>query len=405
MANSLSKRIENMQFSPIRKLRPLELDAIFRGVEVLHLNIGQPDIPTPSSFWEKAAASSDITSGEKVLAYGPSDGLPEFKQVLSDYYHRQHITLLPEHIMVTTAGSEAILFTLMAICDPGDEIIVPEPFYTNYNGFAAMAGVTIKPISTSIESGFALPATEDFAQLITEKTRAVLICNPNNPTGAVYPVDAIDALINLCYENALFLIADEVYRDFTYESEPVSILQRPGVEDVGIVIDSLSKRYSACGSRIGAICSYHKEFLSQVLKCAQSRLCPPTLEQTAAVSLVATGDSAVLEMKEEYRRRIAVIDEVIGSEEDILYSHPQGAFYSVLKLPVDNAETFAAFMLKDFQSEGTTVLVAPAAGFYQSPGKGIDEIRIAAVLKPKIMRQALTILIKGLREYQRLQTH
>jgi len=398
----LSQRISQMQFSPIRKLRSLELSAQKRGIYIYHLNIGQPNIKTPAVYWESIRKIEESIPN-RVLSYSPSDGIVEYKQALASYYKRHHISVDPENIIVATAGSEAITFALFAICDYGDEIIIPEPYYTNYNGFASMCGVTIKPIHTSIENGFSLPEMSEFGKIITDRTKAIVICNPNNPTGAFYDGATLDRLIDFCIEHNLFLISDEVYREYTYIEPPVSILQRKSIGTIGIVIDSLSKRYSACGARLGSICTYNSEVIEQIMKCAQVRLCPPTLEQLAAIDLVNTADHEIETMRIEYGNRIDTIAEILEKEPDILFTKPEGSFYFLLKLPIADAEDFARFLLNDFHINAKTVMVTPANAFYQSANKGRNEIRIAAVLDVDDLKDALKILIVGLRIYQKNQ--
>ena len=396
----LSQRISQMQFSPIRKLRSLELSAQARGIYIYHLNIGQPDIKTPTVYWESIRnIEESIPNG--VLSYGPSDGIAEYKQALAAYYRRHQISVEPENIIVTTAASEAIIFTLFAICDYGDEIIIPEPYYTNYNGFASISGVRIKPILTSIENGFSLPDMSEFSKIVTDKTKAILICNPNNPTGAYYNNETLDNLIDFCIKHNLYLISDEVYREYTYTEPPVSILQRKGIGTLGIVIDSLSKRYSACGARLGSICTYNSKLIEQIMKCAQTRLCPPTLEQLAAIAVVNTADNEVENMRIEYCKRIDTITEALAKEPDIVFTKPKGGFYFLLKLPITDAEDFARFLLNDYNLNGKTVMVTPADAFYHSADIGKNEIRIAAVLNSDDLKEALKILIAGLRKYQK----
>lgn len=386
-----SNRSAEMQYSPIRKLTPYAKAARENGTHVFQLNIGQPDIPTPKSFF-----SFDQSSIETV-AYGPSDGLPAYKQALSNFYKRHAILLEPDQLIVTTAGSEGILFTLLAVCDYGDELIIPEPFYTNYNAFCTMAGVKPVAITTSIQSNFSLPHISQFEAKLSPKTKAVLICNPNNPTGAVYSKEALNALAEFCRKNNLVLIADEVYREFVFKQDPCSIMQLPGVGDHLVMIDSLSKRYSICGARLGSIATRNTELLKQLLKFAQSRLCPPTMEQLYAITLLRTSDDDILAMREQYRIRNAVISKALEDAPiPITYSTPEGAFYTMASLPIKDAEEFAVFMLSEFSLDNATVFIAPAEGFYSTPGLGHNEIRIAAVLEPEALKQAMHILLKGL---------
>ncbi|MCK5155480.1 MAG: pyridoxal phosphate-dependent aminotransferase [Spirochaetales bacterium] len=391
-----SKRIQAIAASPIRKLSPYADFAKSQGKKVYHLNIGQPDIKTPENVI-KAIQNFD----HEVLAYGPSEGLHAYRNALPSYYKRYNIDIVPEDILVTTAGSEAILFTLLAVCDPGDEIIVPEPFYTNYGSFASMAGVTIVPLTTRIEDNFKLPAPADFEKKITEKTRAILICSPSNPTGGVYPRESIEKLVNVVKNNDIFLIADEVYREFIFDGiTPLSILDFQEITDRAIVVDSVSKRFSMCGARIGSIISRNHELLGQILKLGQARLCPPTIAQIAAKAAIDTPDSYGKAVIVEYQKRRDVAYESLSSIPGVVTCKPHGAFYMIAKLPVDDAEKFAIFMLRDFSLDNETVMITPAAGFYRTPGLGIDEIRLAFVLNEKDLRRSAELLREGLKAYR-----
>ena len=394
-----SDRITRMPESPIRKLVPHAEEAKRRGISVYHLNIGQPDIQTPKQVLD---AVKNISVD--VIAYGPSEGLSSYREALPSYYRANGIDLSPSDILVTTAGSEALLFAVMAVCDDGDEVIVPEPYYANVNGFAGMAGVSLVPVRTSIEDGFALPEAKAFEAAVTERTRAIMICNPNNPTGAVYTREALEELAEIARKHDLFLIADEVYREFVYDGEVhTSLLTLPGTEELAIVVDSVSKRYSACGARIGALISRNHDLLAQVLKMAQARLCPPTIEQIAAEAAVTLDQEFFQQVTDEYTRRRDRVFSSLSSLPGVVCRKPRGAFYIMAKLPVASAEDFAVFMLRDFSVEGKTVMLAPAEGFYASPGAGRDEVRIAYVLNEHDLEDAMHILGKGLEAYGKRQ--
>ncbi|MGM0432797.1 MAG: pyridoxal phosphate-dependent aminotransferase [Spirochaetota bacterium] len=391
----ISKRIEAFEASSIRRLRPYSDAAKQQGKKVYHLNIGQPDIKTPQTMID-AVHSIDL----EVLAYGPSDGLPEYRQALPTYYARHGIDLSPEEIMVTTGGSEAILFTFLSICDPGDQIVIPEPYYTNFGGFARMAGVELIPVTALVEDDFRLPSIDLFAEKITERTKAVMICNPGNPTGHVYTKQDLHGLAELVKEKDLFLVADEVYREFVYDGlTHTSVLTIPGIAERTIMVDSISKRYSACGARIGFLVSRNKDIMASALKLGQSRLCPPHIEQVAAMAAIDTPESYNREVLIEYERRRDVVSQALEDIPGVLHSHPHGAFYIIARLPVDDAEEFSKYLLQDFDIEGETVMFAPAAGFYSTPGLGKREIRIAYVLNEQDLRASMRILKEGLAAY------
>lgn len=393
----LSERALTIQASPIRRLTPLLLEAKKRGIVVHHLNIGQPDIETPKVFWE-AIKNYD----EKVLAYGLSDGLPELKNAVADYFARYNILLRQSDILVTTAGSEAILYSMCLISDPGDEIIVFEPFYTNYNGFGTVAGIKIVPITTKAEDGFALPDVSEIEKRITSKTKAFLVCSPNNPTGHILTPDEMDKIVYLAKKHDLFIISDEVYREFTYEGEKsTSFLEIKGIEDKVIVGDSISKRFSACGARVGFIISKNPEVMAAALKFAQARLCPPTLEQVGALAAYKMNQSYFDPIRKEYQARRDALYETLTSNPQIVVKKPQGAFYMMAKLPIEDSNSFAAFLLRDFSYEGETTMVAPGDGFYATKGLGRDEIRLAYVLNVERTKRAAEILLKGLEEFIR----
>lgn len=394
----LSRRAIEIQASPIRKLMPYANSAVQRGLKVYHLNIGQPDIPTPAEMIHEYHNFSD-----KVLAYGPSQGLEKYRQGLVRYYSRNGIELHTDEIIVTTAGSEAITFAMMVVCEAGDEIIVPEPFYTNYNGFATMAGINLKALTTYAETGFALPADEHITALITPRTKAIMICNPGNPTGTVYPREDIERLAAIAKQNGLYVISDEVYREFIYDGlRHTSILDIPGMEEHAIMVDSVSKRYSACGARIGCIVSRNKEVMQATLKFAQARLCPPTVDQLAANACVDLADDFFIPLISEYQSRRDFVFDELQKIPGIVCIKPQGAFYIVARLPIADAEDFIIWMLKDFSIDGQTVMAAPAEGFYATPGLGRSELRLAYILNKADLAAAMRIFRAGLEEYQRI---
>ncbi len=391
----LSKRALNIQASPIRKLVPLANAAKAAGKHVYHLNIGQPDIETPPEMM-KVYAEFD----EKVLAYGPSQGLAFYRQNLVKYYSRYGIELNEDEILVTTAGSEACFFAMLAVCNPNDEIIVPEPFYTNYNGFATWAGTIITPLTTIAENGFALPDDAKIEKLINEKTRAIMICNPGNPTGTVYSRKDLLRLAAIVKKHDLFLISDEVYREFIYNGGiHTSILTLPDISDRAVVVDSISKRYSACGARIGCIAAHNKDLLTALLKFAQARLCPPTLGQYAANACIALDEGYFNKMISEYESRRDLVFAALKKIEYVICVKPKGAFYIIAKLPIADAEDFVKWLLTDYSVDKETVMVAPAEGFYATPGLGKNEVRIAYILNKQDLKKAMAIFSSGLKEY------
>ena len=384
-----------MPASPIRKLVPYAEAAKKRGIHVIHLNIGQPDIKTP-----KVALDAVRNHNIEVLEYSMTQGSEEYRKKIADYYTKQYIFVDAEDIIVTTGGSEALSFTLGTIMDNDDEIIIPEPFYANYNGFATAAGVKVKPIASSIENNFALPPISKFEDLITPKTKAILICNPGNPTGYLYSKEEIHQLADLVKKYNLFLVADEVYREFTYDGrEHYSILQVEGLEEHAIVVDSVSKRYSMCGARIGCMISKNKEVIGTALKFAQARLSPPTFAQIASEAALETPQSYFDDVIDEYVSRRNLLITELNKLEGVKVATPQGAFYCVAELPIENADHFAQWLLESFEVDGNTVMVAPAAGFYATPGLGKNQIRIAYVLEKEQLVKAVHILGKALREY------
>lgn len=391
----LSARAIEMPASPIRRLVPYAEAAAKRGVKIYHLNIGQPDIETPEEFWN-AIKNYKI----KVLEYSHSAGNESYRKKLVEYYKRYHIDLSFTDIMITTGGSEALLFGFFTCLNPGDEVIVPEPFYTNYNGFAVTAGIKIVPVTAYIENGFALPPVSDFEKLISPKTKAIMICNPNNPTGYLYSRDELDQLKELVLKYNLYLFADEVYREFVYDGKThTSILELNGLENNTVVFDSISKRYSACGARVGTIISRNRELMASVLKFGQSRLCPPTLEQVGAEASVDVGPDYFRTVQDEYVNRRNLVIEALNKMEGVTCPKPGGAFYSIVRLPIDDCDKFCTWMLESFSHEGQTVMMAPANGFYATPGLGQNEVRIAYVLNKENLAKAMACLEVALKVY------
>jgi aspartate aminotransferase len=391
----ISNRAKEMQASPIRKLYPYAVEAQKKGITVYYLNIGQPDVPTPKQIFEGIRNFSD-----PVLPYGPSDGIPELREAIAHYFERFGVKVSPSEVFITTGGSEAILFAFLLVGDYGDEVLVPEPFYTNYQGFAQQVGIILRPIPTSVEDGFHLPSYEVIKKLVTDKTRAILLCSPNNPTGTIYEDEEFENVIKVVKEFGLYLLVDEVYREFAFDGrKPMTTLKFEDVHDQLIVLDSISKRFSACGARVGFIVTKNREFLEAFLKMGQARLCPPTIEQWGAVNGFRHIDEFIGPMIAEYeKRRNAVFDE-LAKIPGIEARKPEGAFYTVVKLPVENAEDFALWLLKDFNVDGKTLMVAPAESFYLTPGKGVDEVRIAYVLEEDKLRDAIRILGTALEVY------
>ncbi|MDG3580822.1 pyridoxal phosphate-dependent aminotransferase [Galbibacter pacificus] len=391
----ISEKGLKMPASPIRKLVPYAEDAKKRGVNVIHLNIGQPDIKTPQVALD---AVKDNTL--EILEYSRSEGSEEYRTKLAEYYKKRDIDINPSEIIITTGGSEALMFTMGSITDPGDEIIIPEPFYANYNGFATASGVNVVPVVSKIDDNFALPPIEDFEKLITPKTKAIIICNPGNPTGYLYSREEIKKLAAIVKKHDLFLIADEVYREFAYDgAEHYSILQEEGLENYAIVVDSVSKRYSMCGARIGCMISRNKEIINTALKFAQARLSPPSFALIASEAALDTPQSYFDEVIEEYVERRDLIITELNKIEGVTVAKPQGAFYCIVKLPVENTDDFAQWLLEEFNLNGETVMVAPAAGFYSTPGIGYDQVRIAYVLKKENLVKAVTIIKEALKKY------
>jgi len=385
-----------MPESPIRKLVPYAEGAKKRGTKVYHLNIGQPDIKTPEVALQ-AVKNFDI----KVLEYSHSAGFESYRTKLSAYYKNQGLPVDIKDIIITTGGSEALMFALGSTLDNGDEVIIPEPFYANYNGFATASGVKVVPVISGIETGFALPPMEAFEKLITPKTKAIMICNPGNPTGYLYSEAEINKLAEIVKKHDLFLIADEVYREFTYDGlKHYSVLNVPGLEQHAIMIDSVSKRFSMCGARIGCVVSKNAEFMATAMKFAQARLSPPTYAQVASEAALDTPQSYFDEVITEYVDRRNTLVEEMEKIEGVTIAKPKGAFYCIAKLPVKNADNFAQWLLEEYDFNGETVMVAPAAGFYSTPGVGLDEIRMAYVLKKEDLIKSAQILKEALKVYK-----
>ncbi|EGV44205.1 pyridoxal phosphate-dependent aminotransferase [Bizionia argentinensis JUB59] len=392
----ISQKGAAMPQSPIRKLVPFAEKAYKQGKTVYHLNIGQPDIKTPEIALDAVRNNSIET-----LAYSRSEGSDEYRSKIANYYSKHDINVTKENIIVTTGGSEALLFAFGSIMDVDDEVIIPEPFYANYNGFSTASGVNIVPVISKIEDNFALPAIEEFEKLITPKTKAILICNPGNPTGYLYTKEEIKKLAEIVIKHDLFLISDEVYREFAYDGvEHYSIMQEENLKDHAIMIDSVSKRYSMCGARIGCLVSRNEEVLFTVLKFAQARLSPPTLAQIASEAALETPQSYFDEVKTEYVARRDVLIAELEKIDGVKVAKPKGAFYCIVELPIKNSDAFAQWLLEDFDINGETIMVAPAAGFYSTPGVGLNQIRIAYVLNKESLVQAVHILKEALKVYK-----
>lgn len=390
-----SMRGHSMPESPIRKLVPLADKAKARGIKVFHLNIGQPDIKTP-----KVALEAIRNIDREVLEYSPSDGIKSLKTKLAAYYHTFNIDVSEEDIIVTTGGSEAVNFAFMSCLDPGDEIIVPEPAYANYTAFAIAAGAVVKPVISTIEEGFSLPHIDMFEELITPRTKGIMICNPNNPTGYLYTRAEMNKIRDLVKKYDLFLFSDEVYREFCYTGAPyISAFHLDGIEENVILVDSVSKRYSECGIRIGTLVTKNKDVRKSVMKFCQARLSPPLLGQIAAEASMNTPQDYMLDTYNEYVERRKFLIDGLNRIPGVYSPIPMGAFYTVARLPVDNADRFCAWLLSDFEHEGQTLMMAPASGFYTIEGMGINEVRIAYVLGKNELRKALIVLEKALEVY------
>ena len=392
---SISKKGNKIPPSPIRKLVPYADDAKKRGIEILHLNIGQPDIKSPVESLN-AVKETDLD----LLKYEYSQGSLEFRNNVCNYYKKHSIYVSPDDIITTVGASEALSFTMNSICDPGDEVIIPEPFYANYNGFALASDVNVIPITSKIEDNFALPSIHEFEKKINSKTKAILLCNPCNPTGYVYSQEEIINIANLAKKNDLFIVVDEVYREFIYtDTKHFSILEDEKFSENAILIDSTSKRYSLCGARVGFIVSKNSEFIETCLKFALTRLSPPTLGVIAANHALNSREDYIENVIKEYYKRREVIINELSQIDNIKFSNPMGAFYSIIKLPIENAEDFAKFLLTDFSYKNQSVMLSPASGFYSSENYGKDEVRIAFVLNSEKLKNAIKIIKLGLKEF------
>ena len=393
----ISVKGNSMPESPIRKLVPFAEAAMKKGRKIYLLNIGQPDIKTPDVALD-AVRNHTI----EVLSYSHSAGFEGYRNKLAGYYQNKDIPVTGEDIIITTGGSEALLFAMGSIADAGDEIIIPEPFYANYNGFATASGVKIVPVESKIETNFALPPISEFEKLIGPRTKAILICNPGNPTGYLYTEDEIKQLADLALKHDIYLVADEVYREFAYDgAQHFSIMSLPQLKDHAIMIDSVSKRYSMCGARIGCLVSKNKELIATAMKFAQARLSPPTFEQIASEAALETPQSYFDDVIEEYTSRRNLLVAGLKQIEGVKVAVPKGAFYCIAELPIDNADKFAKWLLEDFQLDNETVMVAPAAGFYSTPNTGMNQVRIAYVLKKEDLAKAINILKVALKEYNK----
>jgi len=392
-----SNRIREMQSSPIRRLIPYSEEAKEKGVEVLHLNIGQPDIETPKAFFK----SIEKRAG-KVIPYSHSAGIKELRQAFSKYYKSWGFEVSPEEMLITNGGSEAIIFSLGTVADPGDEVVVLEPFYANYRSFAGMLNLQLLPVTTDPEAGYKVPDLSEYDDKMTAKTKAIVFSNPCNPTGAVYPKEDIKRILEFAKKHDLYVIIDEVYREFVFDGlEPFSGMEFTDYHDRLIMVDSVSKRFSACGARVGVMATKNKDILEQAMKMAQARLSPPTVSQLGTIGFLEMDPNYLIEVREEYQKRRDIVYEELSKVEGLYFKKPKGAFYVSVKLPVDNSEKFVKWMLQEFSVNNTTTMVAPLDGFYATPGRGLQEIRIAYVLEEEKLKQACEILRKGLEEYRR----
>lgn len=391
---TISNRGEHMPASPIRKLVPYAEAAKKKGIKVYHLNIGQPDIETPAAILD-AVRNTDI----KVLEYSHSAGNESYRRKLVEYYKRVGIDVTHEQILITTGGSEAIMFGFFCCLNPGDEVIIPEPFYANYNGFACAAGVAVVPITSDIETGFALPPIEDFEKVITPKTKAIIICSPNNPTGYLYSRNEMEALKKICLKHDLYLFSDEAYREFCYDGEYVSAMHLPGLEKHVVLMDTISKRYSACGARLGALVTKNKDVYNAAMKFAQARLSPPGLAQIMGEAAVDLPESYFDAPKAEYLARRDLLVSRLNKMPGVFCPNPGGAFYAIAKLPIDDCDRFCQWLLESFSYQDQTVMLAPATGFYGTEGLGKNEVRLAYVLNLDAINAAMDCLEKALEEY------
>jgi aspartate aminotransferase len=391
----ISQRGRTIQASPIRKFKPYADQAMAQGVKVYFLNIGDPDVPTP-----KAVAEAFHAYNDEVLNYGPAQGFLDLRQAIAEYFCSYGLNLEADNVIITVGGSEAVHFAFCVVADPGEEIIIPEPFYTNYNGFASYAALKIIPLTLRAEEGYHLPPGPQIEALITPKTRALVLCSPNNPTGTVYSQEELEEVVSLAKKYDLFLIADEVYKEFIYDGlKHISLLEFEEVKDRVIVADSISKRFSCCGARIGAVITRNEAVYQALLRFAQARLCPPTVEQRAALAAYRLGRSYFEPIREEYQKRRDILYEGLKKIPGVVLHKPQGAFYINVKLPIDDSDNFVRWLLTEFRFNGETVMVAPGSGFYATEGRGKDEVRLAYVLKEKDLRRALELFQLALERY------
>jgi len=392
----ISRRGQTVQASPIRKFKPYADAAIADGVKIFFLNIGDPDIPTPKPILDAVRSFND-----PILGYGPAQGFLELRQAIAGYFKDYGISLKADNVLITLGGSEAILMAFATVADPGDEIIIPEPFYTNYNGYASLAALKVVPLTLKVEDGFRLPPAEEFEAKITPRTRAIVLCSPNNPTGTVYTAEELGRVVKLAVKHNLFIIGDEVYKEFVYNGRRhISLLEFEEARDRVIVVDSISKRFSCCGARVGAAITRNDQVYAAMLKFAQARLCPPTIEQRAAIAAYKMGMSYFEPVRREYERRRDVLFEGLSAIPGVVVRKPEGAFYMSVRVPIRDTEKFVIWMLTDFRLDGQTVMVAPESGFYGTPGKGKDEIRAAYVLNEEDLRRALVVFRAGLEKYK-----
>jgi len=392
----ISQRGHDIQASPIRKLKPYADAAKARGVKVIHLNIGDPDIPAP-----KPVMDTFHNWDQPVLGYGPAQGFLELREAVTRYFANYSIPLGADDVLITTGGSEAIHFTFSVLADVGDEIVIPEPYYTNYNGYASFAGVCIVPLPLNVEDGFRLPPVEAIEAKITPRTKAILLCSPNNPTGTVYTPEELDRVVGLVKKHDLFLVGDEVYKEFVYDGlKHKSILEYEDIKERVVVVDSISKRYSCCGARIGMIITRNKDVYAAALKFAQARLCPPSVEQMAALAAYNMSMDYFRGVRDEYEKRRNILYDGLKDIPGVVIRKPQGAFYVIIRLPVKDVEHFAVWLLSEFSLNGKTVMIAPAPGFYSTPCQGTDEARIAYVVNEHELRAAIRVFKAGLEKYR-----
>jgi aspartate aminotransferase len=394
----VSERGRTIQASPIRKFKPYADEALRKGIKVIFLNIGDPDVPTPQPIIDAFHSFKD-----PVLAYGPAQGFLELRQAVADYFGGYNISLTADNVVITMGGSEAILFAFAAVSDPGGEIIIPEPFYTNYNGYASLASIRIVPLTLSVENGYRLPPRAEIEAKITPRTKAILLCSPNNPTGTVYTEEELSRVAAIVKERNLFFIGDEVYKEFIYDGAVhKSILEFSDIKDRTVVVDSISKRFSCCGARIGCAITRNPDVYQAMLRFAQARLCPPSVEQRAALAAYRMGMGYFRPVRDEYERRRDVLYEGLKSIPGVVAYKPQGAFYITVRLPIKDCDHFVLWMLTEFSLGGETVMVAPAQGFYATPGKGLNEVRLAHVIEVDKIKRGLEILKAGLDKYKNL---